>query len=133
EARRHQPGQPAWRRRPFLLRTAARRPLPGPCRQRRPPRAMRHRHPGACAARDRGTGRDRMPGDARGGAMSRIRDAFDVLAPAPPCPPCARRSRARRLAALAGLLACTSLAVQAGDCTITTTPVNFGVYDPITN
>ena len=64
--------------------------------------------------------------------MSRIRDAFDVIAPAPPCPPCARRSRARRLAALAGLLACTSLAVQAGDCTITTTPINFGVYDPIT-
>lgn len=40
--------------------------------------------------------------------------------------------RARRLGALAGLLACTSLAAQAGDCTITTTPINFGVYDPIT-
>lgn len=43
--------------------------------------------------------------------------------------PAARR--ALRLAALAGLLACGGLA-HAGDCTIGTTPVNFGVYDPIT-
>ncbi|MGY1408017.1 MULTISPECIES: Csu type fimbrial protein [unclassified Luteimonas] len=65
--------------------------------------------------------------------MSRIRRAFAVIAPPPPCAPIARCSRARHVAALAGLLACTSLSVQAGDCTITTTPINFGVYDPITN
>ena len=51
---------------------------------------------------------------------------------APPAAPVARRIGARHRAALASLLACTSLAVQAGDCTIGTTPINFGVYDPIT-
>lgn len=41
------------------------------------------------------------------------------------------RACARRIA-LAGLLASASLAARAGDCTISTTPINFGSYDPIT-
>ena len=48
--------------------------------------------------------------------------------------PGARRpagGRAGRVA-LAGLLACASLAARAGDCTVSTTPINFGSYDPIT-
>jgi len=63
--------------------------------------------------------------------MSRIRCAPVTVAPPLPAP-VARRSCARHLAACAGLLACTSLSAWAGDCTITTSPINFGVYDPIT-
>ena len=43
-----------------------------------------------------------------------------------------RRIRLTGSVALAGLLAGASLAAQAADCTINTTPINFGAYDPIT-
>ena len=43
-----------------------------------------------------------------------------------------RRIRLTGIVVLAGLLAGTSLAAQAADCIINTTPINFGAYDPIT-
>jgi len=53
-----------------------------------------------------------------------------MAAPAPAAP-AARRGSARHRAGLAILLACAAFAAQAGDCTISTTPISLGTYDPL--